>query len=140
MKMKASIFALVVTGLVLSSCKHHMDPKMLAGKWNYVKVENPYSPNPPDTVSKQELLDKAPYIRLSSNGVLLMMWGGKILSHGTYKSADDDNISYTEELPDGKIRTFPFYIKELTDKEIIFETKEDDAVRVTAKKNNDEQK
>jgi len=62
-----------------------------------------------------------------------MMWGGKVLSHGTYK-IDQGNISYTEVLPDGKTRTFPFWIKKLTDKEIVFETKEDDAVRVTARK------
>jgi hypothetical protein len=126
-------FILFTISIAIASCKHAIDPKMLAGKWDYVKVENPYSPNPPDTVSAQELKDKAPYIRLSENGVLLMMWGGRVLSHGTYK-LDNGNISYTEQLPDGKTRTFPFWIKKLTDKEIIFETKEDDAVRVTAQK------
>lgn len=119
--------------IVITSCKRTIDPKMLIGKWNYVKVENPYSPNPPDTVSAKELAEKAPYIRLSPNGVLLMIWDHKVLSHGTYKVVDG-NISYTEQLPDGKTRTFPFWIKELTDKQITFETKEDDAVRVTAKK------
>jgi hypothetical protein len=133
MKMKPVITCMVLLGIGLTSCKHQIDPKMLAGKWNYVKVENPYSPTPPDTVSAAELKEKAPYIRLSENGVLMMMWGGKVLSHGTYKLVDG-SISYTEELPDGKTRTFPFWIKELTDKQIVFETKEDDAIRVTAKK------
>jgi hypothetical protein len=134
MNTSAFIIALAVIGIIFSSCKRPLDPKMLAGKWNYVKVENPYSPNPPDTISARELAENKPYIRLSENGVLLMMWGGKVLSHGTYKIGDKDNINYTEEMPDGKTRTFPFWIKELTDKEIIFETKEEDAVRVVAKK------
>lgn len=124
---------LAILCIICVSCKHPIDSKMLAGKWDYVKVENPYSPNPPDTVSAAELADKHPYIRLSENGVLLMMWGGKVLSHGTYKVVDG-NISYTEELPDGKTRVVPFWIKNLTAKEMIFETKEDDAIRVTAKK------
>ena len=127
------VICIVGIGIVLASCKHGIDAKMLVGKWNYVKVENPYSPNPPDTVSAAELAEKEPYIRLSENGVLLMMWGHKILSHGTYKLVEG-NISYTEQMPDGKTRVIPFWIKELTDKQIIFETKEDDAIRVTAKK------
>ncbi|MEO6523149.1 MAG: hypothetical protein ABIN91_15815 [Mucilaginibacter sp.] len=130
---KAFIILALVVSLGFLSCKHQVDAKMLAGKWNYVKVENPYSPNPPDTVSAEELKEKAPYIRLSENGILMMMWGGKVLSHGTYKVVDG-NISYTEQMADGKTRTFPFWIKELTDKQIVFETKEDDAIRVTAKK------
>lgn len=133
MNKRVIVICIVIFSIAFASCKRAIAPKMLIGKWNYVKVENPYSPNPPDTVSAKELAEKAPYIRLSENGVLLMMWDGKVLSHGTYKLTDG-NISYTEQLPDGKTRTFPFWIKELTDKEIIFETKEDDAIRVTAKK------
>lgn len=126
------IFILSVI-ISVTSCKPALKPESLVGKWNYIKVENPYSPNPPDTVSAQELADKHPYIRFSQNGVLLMMWGGRVLSHGTYK-LENGNINYTEQMPDGKTRTFPFWIKKLTDTEIIFETKEDDAIRVTARK------
>lgn len=133
MNKRLIIVCTAIICIALASCKHSIDPQMLVGKWNYVKVENPYSPNPPDTVSAQELKEKVPYITLSSNGSLQMMWGGKLLSHGTYK-LEDNNISYTEQLADGKTRTFPFWIKELTDKTITFETKDDDAIRVTAKK------
>jgi 5'(3')-deoxyribonucleotidase len=117
MNIKALFICAALICMVTISCKHSIDAKMLVGKWNYVKVENPYSPDPPDTVSATELAQKAPYIRLSENGVLLMMWDHKVLSHGTYKLVDG-NISYTEQLPDGKTRTFPFWIKELTDKQI----------------------
>lgn len=133
MNTRVFIICIAAFSIAITSCKHAIDPKMLVGKWNYVKIENPYSPNPPDTVSTKELAEKVPYIRLSQNGVLLMMWDHKVLSHGTYKVVDG-NISYTEQIADGKTRTFPFWIKQLTDKEIIFETKEDDAIRVTAKK------
>ncbi|RKR83873.1 hypothetical protein BDD43_4088 [Mucilaginibacter gracilis] len=127
------LICLIVLSVALAACKHQIDAKMLVGKWNYTKVENPYSANPPDTVSAQQLADKKPSISLSPKGELLMIWGGKVLSHGTYKLVEG-SISYTEQLPDGKTRIFPFWIKELTDKQIIFETREDDAVRVTAKK------
>ncbi len=117
----------------ISSCKHVLKPENLYGKWVYTKVENPYSPNPPDTVSAQNLAENKPYIVLSKNGDLIMIWGGKLLSHGKYK-IDGVNISYTESLAGGKSRTFPFWIKEVTANKIIFETKDDDAVRVTARK------
>lgn len=132
MKKWAFVNCIGIIIIITSSCKHGTDPKMLIGKWNYIKVENPYSPNPPDTVSANEIADNAPYILFTDKGTLLMMWGNKVLSHGTYKIGDNDNISYTEQMPHGKKRTFPFWIKELTDKQITFETKEDDAVRVTA--------
>lgn len=106
---------------------------MLIGKWNYVKVENPYSPNPPDTVSARELAEKSPYIELTSNGKLVMMWGGKLLSSGTYQ-LDKDNIIYTEHLANEQTRKILFWIKAIDENEIVFETKEDDIVRVRAKK------
>ena len=127
------LYAAAALLFVMPSCKQVLTPQTLAGKWNYIKVENPYSPNPPDTVPSQDIALNKPYIQLSATGQLLMMWGGKILSHGTYK-IDGQNISYTETITDGNKRTFPFYIKTLTDKQIIFETKEQDAVRVTAAK------
>jgi uncharacterized membrane protein len=59
------------------------------------------------------------------------MWGGKVLSHGKFKT-DGKNIRYTETLPDGKTREFPFWVMKLTDKEIVFETMGADGSRVTA--------
>jgi len=45
---------------------------------------------------------------------------------------DGKNIVYTETLPDGKTRTFPYYVTQFTDKEITFETTDDDGSRVKA--------
>jgi len=119
--------------LAIAACKSSIKPEAVIGKWKYIKVENPYSPNPPDTVSAMEIIEKTPYLQLSANGDLLMMWGGKVLSHGKY-SIKGNYIQYTETMADGKTRQFPFFISKLTDTQIIFETKEDDPVRVTAQK------
>ncbi|EHQ29267.1 hypothetical protein [Mucilaginibacter paludis] len=124
-----SVLLIVAT----SACNRVIKPDMLIGKWNYVKVENPYSPNPPDTVSARELAEKSPYIELTSNGKLVMMWGGKLLSSGTYQ-LDKDNIIYTEHLANEQTRKILFWIKAIDENEIVFETKEDDIVRVRAKK------
>lgn len=124
-------FAVVIVSL--AACNRGITPKMLVGKWNYVRVENPYSPNPPDTVPAREIIDKAPYIELSDNGKLLMIWGGKVLSYGNYR-LDKENIIYTEQLPAHQSRTIVFWIKALDEKQLVFETREDDAVRVTAVK------
>lgn len=119
--------------LIFASCKNAIKPEAVVGRWNYIKVSNPYSRNPDDTVSTRALAEKAPYINLSSNGDLVIVSEGKPLSHGKYR-IEGNNIEVTEQLADGKTRNFPFYIIKLIDDEITFETKEDDAVRVTAKR------
>ena len=114
------------------SCKLPISPNDLYGKWKYIKVTNPNA-TPPDSVASDDLAAQAPYIQFSTNNTLLIFWGGKILSHGKFK-LDGRNIQYTESLPDGTTRTFPFWVSELTDKEIIFETTGADGSRVTAVK------
>jgi len=118
---------------VFVSCKNVIKPEAVIGRWNYIKVGNPYSRNPYDTVSARVLAEKAPYITFSSNGDLVIISESKVLSQGKYH-VEDNNIEVTEQLANGKTRVFPFYIIKLTDNEITFETKEDDAVRVTAKR------
>ncbi len=59
------------------------------------------------------------------------MWGGKVLSHGKFSIAGH-NINYTESLPDGTTRQFPFWVSKLTDKDLVFETTGVDGSRVTA--------
>jgi len=130
---KKLLFGFGVTLLAFTACKTAIKPEAVVGKWDYVKVSNPYSRNPDDTVSTRTLAEKAPYINLSSNGGLSIVSEGKILSHGKYR-VEGNNIEVTEQLADGKTSNFTFYITKLTDNEITFETKEDDAVRVTAKK------
>ncbi|WP_448699137.1 hypothetical protein ACFGVR_19470 [Mucilaginibacter sp. AW1-3] len=130
---KTILFCFIAILFVFTSCKTTIRPEAVVGKWKYIKVGNPYSRNPDDTVSSRELAEKAPYITLSPNGELTIVSEGKVLSHGKYQLVGS-NIEVAEQLPDGKTRNFPFYISKLTDTEIIFETKEDDAVRVTARR------
>jgi hypothetical protein len=121
------IAALIV---LVASCKTEVSPKSLYGRWRYVKVEHPNA-NPPDSVSSRELSYAAPFIQFSKNDSLLMVWDGSVLSKGKFRT-DGNNIRYTEDLPDGKKREFPFWVIKLTDKEIIFETTGEEKSRVTA--------
>lgn len=123
------LFAII---LLASSCTAGLNKDQLYGKWKYVKVGVPDS-SPPDTVTTAELEEKKPNIEIKPDGNLTITWGGKVLSHGTYKLSGK-NINYHEALPDGKFRDFPFYVLELTDKQITFETTGEDHSRVTAVK------
>ena len=116
--------------LLLASCKPFMTPDSLYGTWKYTKVENP-NQTPPDSVSKYDLQEQAPYITFTKQDSLKIIWGGKLLSHGKF-TIDGHNIQYTEILPDGKSRTFPFWVSKITAKDLIFETSGEDGTRVTA--------
>ncbi|MCJ8210265.1 hypothetical protein MUY27_11150 [Mucilaginibacter sp. RS28] len=122
----ASIICLILVG-----CISGIKPEQLQGRWNYVRVEKPDSPS--DSVTRAELEDKKPYIELKPDGKLQIIWGGQVLSHGTYE-LQGKNIQFTEALPDGKKRKFPFYIQDMTGKKMVFETVGADASRVTALK------
>jgi hypothetical protein len=127
---KQLLYIITVVLLFFASCKSSINPEDLYGKWKYIKVENPNA-NPPDSVSSSDLQAQAPYIQFTKNNDPVIMWGGKVLSHGKFKT-DGKNIRYTETLPDGKTREFPFWVMKLTDKEIVFETMGQDGSRVTA--------
>lgn len=118
--------------LLLTACKPALKPNNLYGTWKYIKVENP-NETPPDSVSKSTLQEESPSIRFSKGDSLTIVWGGKLLSHGKFV-IDGMNIRYTEILPGGKTRAFPFYVSEITDKELIFETLGEEGTRVTAVK------
>jgi hypothetical protein len=128
---KYSIYLSLII-LLFASCKSAIKPGDLYGKWKYIKVENPNA-NPPDSVTSQELAMQSPYIQFSKNNDLVIIWGGKVLSHGKFKT-EGQNIQYTETLPDGKTREFPFWVSILTEKDLIFETRGADGSRVTAVK------
>jgi hypothetical protein len=130
MKKHAILMPIGFLFLWIASCKSSISADDLYGKWKYIKVGHPHA-DPPDSVRKEDIAYYAPYIQFSANNTLIIMWGGKLLSHGKF-SIDGHNINYTESLPDGSTRKFPFWISELTDKEIIFETKGDEGSRVTA--------
>jgi hypothetical protein len=130
--MKRSLIYLLplVIILVILSCKGSKQTEQLYGKWKYIKVEHP---NTSDTVSRMELEENIPFIELTKGNKLQINWGGKVLSHGTFKF-DGSNIYYTESLPGGKTRQFPFYVSELTGTKIVFETTGEEGSRVTAVK------
>lgn len=130
--MKLTFLLSAVALLFFSSCGTSVKPENLYGKWKYVKVQNPNS-NPPDSVSSEDLAAQAPSIEFSKNNDLVIVWGGKVLSHGKFRT-EGQNIQYTETLADGKTRTFPFWVSKLTDKDLVFETKGADGSRVTAVK------
>jgi hypothetical protein len=118
--------------LSLAACKPALKPDNLYGTWKYIKVENP-NETPPDSVSRSTLQEESPSIRFTKGDSLIIIWGGKLLSHGKFV-IDGMNISYTEALPGGKTHTFPFYVSEITDKELIFETLGEEGTKVTAVK------
>ena len=128
--MKIYIFFIIVLLIVFSSCSNAIDADELYGRWDYVAVENF---NPPDSLTREELIAQAPTILFSKDNKLVIEWGGKQLSHGTYR-LDGKMIRYTEFLEGGIKREFPFLIKELGDKELLFQTMEQNYTRVKAKK------
>lgn len=127
MKYKLPYIALIV---LLPSCKPAIKSSDLYGTWKYLKVENP-NETPPDSVKHDELLTAAPYIKFTKSDSLIIVWGGKTLSHGKFKM-DGNNISYTEDLPGGSSRRFPFYISKIDGKNLVFETLGEQGTRVTA--------
>ena len=131
---KQVFFFAAITLLFVTSCKSSISPGELYGKWKYTRVENPNA-HPPDSVRGDDLAAQAPYIEFTINSELIIIWGGKVLSHGKFQT-DGHNIQYTETMPDGTTRQFPFWVSKLTDKDIVFETKGDseDKSRVTAVK------
>ena len=128
--MKINILLISFSALVLASCSNAIDADELYGRWDYVAVENF---NPPDSLTREELIAQAPAILFSKDNKLVIEWGGKQLSHGTYR-LDGKMIRYTEFLKGGIKREFPFLIKELGDKELLFQTMEQNYTRVKAKK------
>ena len=120
---------LVLCMSLFSACKHAVTATDLYGKWSYTKVENP-NLSPPQSVPESEIKEQAPYIEFTSADSLRMVWGGKLLSQGTF-TVDGTNINYKELLPDGSTRSFPFYISDFKSGSMVFETLGTDASRVT---------
>lgn len=118
--------------LLFTACTGGLSKEQITGKWKYIRVGVPDS-SPPDTVTTAELEENKPYIEFKSDDQFEIIWGGKVLSHGSYKLSGK-NINVKEILPDGKSREFPFYVTEIAGKKITFETTCTDASRVTAVK------
>jgi hypothetical protein len=129
---KALLIVTATIALFAAACTGSLDAQLLYGKWKYVKVGVPNS-SPPDTVTTAELQESKPYLEIKPDGKFSIMWGGKLLSHGTYKISGK-NLNVHEILLDGTSRDFPFYVSSLTDKQITFETLDKDGSRVKAVK------
>lgn len=129
---KNKLIASAAALTLFASCQNAIKPDALYGKWKYIKVEN-NSVSSTTNVTSEQLESEEPYIRFSKNDSLLIWWGGKVLSHGSYK-IEGDNIRFKEILADGKTREFPFIVSKLDDKNLIFETNGDDGAKVTAVK------
>lgn len=126
---RTSLFSLfTMIQILLISCTTEIKKEDLYGKWSYTSVQNF---NPADSLSSAELHREKPVIVFSADSNLLIEWGGKKLSYGTYRM-DGKMIRYTEMLEGGRKRSFPFLIKELEKNKLIFETMEQNPTRVTA--------
>ena len=130
--LKKYAYFILLGCLLFSACKHAVTATDLYGRWNYTKVENP-NQSPPGGVPTYELREQAPYIEFTKADSLRMVWGGKLLSHGTF-TVDGTNIQYKEILPDGSTRSFPFYISSFKNGSMVFETVGKDVSRVTVVK------
>lgn len=126
---KNKLVAAAILLCMLASCRLSIKPETLYGKWKYVKIENNSVANTTN-VTPEQLEAESPYIKFTKDS-LMIWWGGKVLTHGTYK-IDDGQIQFKEIQPGGKIREFPFIVSKLDDKNLVFETKGDDGSKVTA--------
>jgi hypothetical protein len=126
------LFIVACIGVILIACKSSIKQGDLYGKWKYVKIEN-LDIRTTTIVTPEQLESEIPYIQFSKNDSALIWWGGKVLTHGSYR-VEGNQIMFKEILADGKTREFPFIVSKLDYKNIVFETSGDDAARVTAVK------
>jgi hypothetical protein len=131
MTKNAFFISLFLLMCCFTACKSSINADDLYGKWKYIKIEKPKDPQ--DVIKDADVAAQSPYIQFSKDSALVIMWGGKVLSHGKF-TIDGHNIRYTESLPDGTTRQFPFWVSKLTDRDLIFETTGENASRVTAVK------
>jgi hypothetical protein len=129
--MKIILFALLILSLH-SSCNQSVKPEQLFGTWRYTKVDYP-NQKPAAGMSNAELRSANPSIVFSKNMELKIIWGGKLLSSGTFRM-DGKMIRYKENLQNGATREFPFLVEKISSEQLIFSTMEQDASRITAQK------
>lgn len=131
--MKKPVYiVLLFWALSFLSCKASISPDELQGTWKYIRVEHPAG-GPTDTLTADELKANNPSIQFSKNNEYVINWGGKALSHGSFK-VDGMNIQLTESLPDGTTRQFPFWVSSFSDNKMIFQNQGEDNSKVTAVK------
>ncbi|OAQ39847.1 hypothetical protein A5893_09765 [Pedobacter psychrophilus] len=118
--------------MFLIACNGNIKQQDLIGKWNYTSYgyanKSLDKPLPSITI-------KNPAIVFYSDGKAKIFSSGKILSNGTYQ-VEGKIIRYEEYLPNGQKRKIPFLIKELNDKELVFQTMDAEVLVITAIKEN----
>lgn len=122
------LYTLSLFLLVLAACKPSVTPEALYGKWKYTGLES--KKDNPTTVQYKLKLEQ-PTVEFTKKDSLIMVWGGEVLAHGKFR-IDGNKILFNQELGGGKKYEFPFFVNELSDKQIVFETKGEDATKVTA--------
>ena len=126
------VFPIISCILFLAACSGSLNQEKLLGKWDYIKIDNLNSRSE-DSTTVADLKAARPYIQFSRPNKLQIFWEGKLLSTGHYR-IDGKMLRYTEMLPDGAKRDFPFLVKELSKEQIVFETMTNESTRVTARK------
>jgi len=125
------LFLLLSLFILASGCRKSIGPEKLYGTWKYIKVESPQ--NPQESLTEVEVARENPSISFNPDKKLTIMWGGRELSKGEYR-LEGKLIRYKEDLGNGKFREFPFLISRLSASELVFETMEQEPVRITARK------
>ena len=131
MKSVLPIFLLFFV-ISITGCNYFTSEKDIIGEWKYMEIETLHE-DPKDKISSKELQKLSPSIIFSEQGDLKIIWDEKMLSTGKYV-LEGNIIRFTEKLPDGKTRQFPFLIVEINDQTLKFQTMVQDATIVTAKR------
>lgn len=126
------ITLLFICVLACAACSLSVEQEKLVGRWDYLKIEN-LNPSSDDSTTAADLKQAKPYIYFSADHKLQIYWDGKLLSSGDYK-LDGKMIRYTEKLPDGGKREFPFLVSSLSDSQLVFQTMSREGTSVTAVK------
>lgn len=116
--------------MLLNGCNYFTSQKDIIGEWKYIEVKTLHG-DPKDEVSEDELKSLSPSIVFSKQGDLKIIWDKKLLSSGKY-ILEGNIIRFTEKLPDGKTRQFPFLIVDLDSHTLKFQTMVQDPTIVTA--------
>ncbi|HEY8929730.1 MAG TPA: hypothetical protein VIM55_11095 [Mucilaginibacter sp.] len=127
--MRIKLFLIIACVIIMAGCKPNVKPEAVYGKWRYIKIEHNH--NDPPEIGETELKKQQASIEFTKDSKFTIMWGGRPLSHGTFM-VDEDKIQITEILPDNTMRKFPFYVTELSDNKIVFETRTGVNPKVTA--------
>lgn len=128
--MRIYLIPIAINMILFSACSNDIKKEDLYGRWNYIAVENA---DPEDKLPDGELESQSPAIIFDASNNLIIEWGGKKISSGKYRM-DGKMIRFMEDLPNNQKREFPFLIKSLTEKELVFQTMEHNMTTVRTRR------